>query len=101
MAINQTSVALDSCTKIVTAVTQLLDALDDLEAIAEQLAGAAIDLETFEAEIEAGDGISHCDAATYKTIVSAFAPAIVTALKADYDGSPTMQGWASFQKARH
>lgn len=99
MAIDQKDVALGACTKIVQSVSKCLDALDEIEMIGEQLAGAAIDLTNFEADINLGDGIKHCDPATYKNII-VFQPAIVTALKALYTGTPTQQAWAGLQKAR-
>jgi hypothetical protein len=102
MAINQEAIVSDAVTKLVAAVSSICDSLDAIEAIQEQLSQqpAPIDLEDFEALIEAGAGIQHCDAATYKNILSAFAPHVVTELKAYYDGSPTQQGWAAFMKAR-
>ena len=99
MAIDQKDIALNACTKIVQAASQMLDALDGLEAISEQLTAAAIDLAAFEADISVGSGIKHCDPATYKNILI-FQAGIVSAMKALYDGSPTQQAWAGFQKAR-
>ena len=100
MSINQTSIVLDSCTRIVAAVTQLCDALDALESIQEQLVGAVIDLADFEAAIANGGGIRHCSPATYKDILSAFVPHIISDLKAYPDGDPIQFGWDALQKAR-
>jgi hypothetical protein len=100
MAIDQKAITLNSCTRIVNNVTTILACLDNLEAIKEQLAGAEIDLTTHETDIAAGSGIGHCDAATYKNIVNAFAPQIKVALEAYYSGSPTQQAWVAMQKAR-
>ncbi len=100
MAINQTNIVLDTCTKTVNAVTRILDALNELEALQEQLSAANIDLTKFTADIEAASGIEHCEATTYANILSAFAPAVPTSLKALYSGTPTQQAWAGFMKAR-
>jgi hypothetical protein len=99
MAIDQKEVALSACTKIVFATSQLLNSLDSIEAIGEQLTAAGIDLASFEADINAGSGIKHCDPATYKNILI-FRAGIISAMQALYDGTPTQQCWAGLQKAR-
>jgi hypothetical protein len=100
MAINQETIAINICRATVGYVTALLTALENLEGIKEQMAGAAISLAEFEAAIAANTEIMHCDAATYTAIINLFIPFIKTSLAADYDGAPTMQGLAALEKAR-
>lgn len=100
MATNQNEIALKACRDTVNYVNAILAALDGLEVVGEKLTGAAIDLADFVALIEATAEIQHCDAATLKNILTAFAPEIVTHLKAFYSGTPTQQGWAALMKAR-
>jgi hypothetical protein len=99
MAINQANQAIGACKSIVDYATQIANALDGIESIGEQLTGANIVLTGFSAEIEADPAIQHCDASTFQNIIL-FAASTVAALKADYDGTPTQQGWAAFMKAR-
>lgn len=100
MAVNQTTVALNACTKISNATTAILAALDDLEAVAEQLTAAGITLADYDDAISKGSGVAQADGNTYQYIATACAPEIVQALKAYYSGSPTQQAWAAMQKAR-
>jgi len=99
MAIDQKDIAINSCIEIVKDASALLKALDSLEALNEQLAAAAIDISDYVANIEADSRIKHCDAATFKNILT-MATDVVTHLKANYTGTPTQQAWAAFQKAR-
>jgi len=105
MTTDQTAIALNACTRTVQAVTALLGALDDLEAIQEQLLGAGINLVDYQAAIEGTPehptgGIAHCASTTYKNILSAFVPHIIGNLKEYPDGDPIELGWNSLQKAR-
>jgi len=100
MAINQTAVALNACTKISSATTALLDALDELEAVSEQLTAAGITLANYDDAIAAGGGIAQADGNTFQYVAGACQAEIVRALKAYYSGSPTQQAWAAMQKVR-
>ena len=100
MAINQTEIVQAAARRIVSAVTAIMSALDDLEVVHEKLDGATIDLEDFTTVIEATAETQHCDAVTYKNIYEYFAPEVVSHLKAFYSGTPTQQGWAAFMKAK-
>lgn len=100
MPIDQTAVVINACTETVRVVNLLMESIDKLAAIKEQIEGAGIDLADFEAAINAAPAIQHCGPLTFKNIISVFAPNIVAALKADYEGTPTEQGWVAMQKAR-
>lgn len=100
MAIDQKDVALEACRKIAQCSTNILKNLDELESVQEQLSSAGIDLSNYSVDIEAINSIKHCEAETYKNIVSVFSPQIVSNMKAYYSGTPTQQGWTALQKAR-
>ena len=100
MAINQTDVARAATEKLVIEVTKLLTSLDTIEAIQESIAGAAIDLATYETEFESIAELRHCNTATYKDVLNIFVPQIKVALSAYYSGTPTQQAWSALMKVR-
>ena len=100
MAVNLTPLVLDACSKTVSSVTRIVDALDTLEDIKEQLDAGQIDLLDYTEEIEAGDGISHCDPATLKFVINDISLQIVTAMKAYYSGTPTQQAWGALLRIK-
>lgn len=100
MPVDQKEIAINACYNVVRNASKLLAALDELESINEQLVSSGIDIANYITDIESDSRIKHCESSTFKNILSAFTPHIVTELKAYYDGSPTQQGWVAFQKAR-
>jgi len=99
MAIDQKNIAINACIAIVRDVSNILKALDDMESIQEQLTAAGVDISSFVVDIEGDSRLKHCDASTFKNVLT-MAADVVTHLKANYTGSPTQQAWTAFQKAR-
>ncbi len=101
MAVNQTNVALNSCSKISNLVSSLLNSLDELESIGEQLRKANINLSAYDSDIAAGEGICQATGTTYQIIANEVGAEIVRALK-NYDSvlTPSIKAWAALQRAR-
>jgi thiazole synthase ThiGH ThiG subunit len=101
MAVNQTDVALNACSKIVDGVGRLLKAVDDLEAIAEQISKSNITLSAFDAGIGNGSGICQASGVTYQAVLMDVQPEIVRALKAFTSTVESgVKGWVLLQKVR-
>ncbi len=101
MEINQTNVALNSCSKISDVVGRLLNSLDELESIGEQLSKANINLSAYDNAIVLGEGICQATGTTYQIIATEVGAEIVRALKA-YDSvlTPSIRAWTALQRAR-
>jgi hypothetical protein len=99
MTVNQSIQVVNGFKELGSALTQLANALDNIETVKETLDG--ITLSNFIADIEGESTLGHCDANTYIYLLTDVIPVgLVAALKAYYSGTPTQQGWAALMKAR-